>query len=129
MVDHSLLKTTILLLVSDPVVLSVLTETLEGEGYMVLATANLGQAVDRLKRCEPDLLITRTYVQGLPGHDAATYLRTKCTQMRVLLVGDLLDDARLQYRESLAGFEVYPKPYTAADLLQKVKDVLSKPRG
>lgn len=129
MVDHSLLKTTILLLVSDPVVLSVLAETLENEGYMVLATANLGQAVDQLKRSEPDLLITRTYVQGLPGHDAAMYLRTKCNKMRVLMVGGLLDDARLQHREALEGFEVYPKPYTAADLLRKVKEVLRKPRG
>ena len=129
MTDSSLLNTTILLLVSDPVVLSVLAETLESEGYMILATSSLGQAVDQLQHCEPDLLITRTYVQGMPGHDAATYLRTKCTKMRVLMVGGLLDDARLQYREALAGFEVYPKPYTAADLLQKVKDVLSKLRG
>ena len=129
MTDSSLLNTTILLLVSDPVVLSVLAETLEHEGYMVLTASSLGQAVDRLKSSEPDLLITRTYVEGLPGHDAALYLRTKCTRMKVLLVGGLLDDARLQYRESLAGFEVFPKPYTPTDLLQKVKDVLSKPRG
>jgi hypothetical protein len=44
-VDHSLLKTTILLLVSDSVLLSVLAETLEREGYTVLATGDLGQAV------------------------------------------------------------------------------------
>jgi DNA-binding response OmpR family regulator len=128
-VDHSLMKTTILLLVSDPVVRSVLEETLELEGYTVLATGDLGQAVDRLKECTPDLLITRTYVQSLPGHDAAMYLRTKCMGMRVLMVGGLLDDERLRYREALQGFEVYPKPYTAAELLQKVKDVLSTPRG
>ena len=123
------MKTTILLLVSDPVVRSVLQETLEHEGYTVLATADLGQAVDRLKQCMPDLLITRTYVQSLPGHDAAKYLRTKCLKMRVLIVGGLLDDERLQYREALQGFEVFPKPYTAAELLQKGIDVLSKPRG
>jgi CheY-like chemotaxis protein len=45
MVDHSLMKTTILLLVSDPVVRSVLKETLEREGYTVLATGDLGHAV------------------------------------------------------------------------------------
>jgi CheY-like chemotaxis protein len=129
MTDNSLLNTTILLLVSDPVVLSVLAETLESEGYMVLATSSVGQAVDQLKHCEPDLLITRAYVQGMPGHDAATYLRTKCTKMRVLMLGGLLDDPRLQHREAVAGFEVYPQPYTAANLLQKVKEVLSKPRG
>jgi len=125
----SSITATILLLVSDPVVRSVLKETLERAGYTVLATGDLGQAVDRLKQSQPDLLITRTYVEGLTGHDAAIYLRTKCLKMRVLIVGGLLDDERLQYREALQGFEVYPKPYTAAELLQEVKEVLSKPRA
>jgi DNA-binding response OmpR family regulator len=128
-VDHSLMKTTILLLVSDPVVRSTLKETLELAGYTVLAAGDLGRAVDWLKDCTPDLMITRTYVEGLPGHDAAIYLRTKCLTMKVLILGGLLDDDRLQYREALQGFEVFPKPYTAAELLQEVKDVLSKLRG
>jgi len=128
-VDHSLLKTTILLLVSDPLVRSVLEETLESEGYSVRATGDLGQAVDRLKESVPDLLITRTYVQTMPGHEAAKYLLTKCPTMRVLMVGGLLDDKRLRYRAELQGFEVFPKPYSAAELLQKVKDVLGKPHG
>jgi DNA-binding NarL/FixJ family response regulator len=127
--DRSLIKTTILLLVSDPVVRSVLDEILQREGYMVLATGYLGQAVDRLKQSAPDLLITRTYVQGMPGHDAAKYLRTKRPRMRVLILGGLLDDERLQHREALQGFEVFPKPYTVAELLQTVKHVLSKPYG
>jgi DNA-binding NarL/FixJ family response regulator len=96
---------------------------------MVLATGDIGHAVDRLKECTPDLLITRTYVESFTGHDAAIYLRTKCLTMRVLILGGLLDDERLQYREALQGFAVFPKPYTAAELLQEVKDVLSKPRG
>ena len=129
MTDRSLLKTTILLLVSDPIVRIVMQETLEQAGYMVMATGDLGQAVGRLKECAPDLLITRTYVQGLPGHDAAMYLRTKCLKMRVLMVGGLLDDNRLKNREDLEGFRVFPKPYSAAELLQKVKDVLAEPRG
>jgi DNA-binding NtrC family response regulator len=123
------MKTTILLLVSDAIVRSVLQETLEREGYTVMAAGGVGEAVDRLKKCSPDLLITRTYVQGLTGHDAAMYLRTKCTGMRVLILGGFLDDERLQNREALQGFRIFPKPYTAAVLLQEVKDVLSKPRG
>jgi DNA-binding response OmpR family regulator len=125
--NHSL--TTILLLVSDPIVRAVLAETLEREGYTVLSTGDLGQAVDHLKECTPDLLITRTYVKSLTGHDAAIYLRTKCHNMRVLMLGGLLDDDRLKYREELEGFEVFPKPYAAAEMLQKVRAVLSKPCG
>jgi DNA-binding response OmpR family regulator len=123
------MTTTILLLVSDPLVCSVLKETLESEGYTVLAAGDLGQAVDRLKMCVPDLLITRNYVQSLPGHEAAKYLCEKCREMRVLMLGGLLDDDRLRQREELRGFEIFPEPYTAAEMLKKVKNVLSKPRG
>jgi DNA-binding response OmpR family regulator len=130
--DYPLIKAkklTILLLVSDPVVRSILKETLGHAGYLVLAAGDLGQAVDRLKECTPDLLITRTYVEGLPGHDAARYLRTKRLGMRVLILGGLLDDERLRDREALQGFAVFPPPYKADALLQEVKTLLSKPRG
>jgi DNA-binding response OmpR family regulator len=123
------LTTTILLLVSDPVVRSILKETLQREGYTVLPTGDLGQAVDRLNECIPDLLITRTYVDSMPGHEAAMYLRTKCRGMRVLMLGGVLDDERLQYRAERQGFEIFPKPYSAAVLLQEVRRVLSIPRG
>jgi CheY-like chemotaxis protein len=123
------MKYTILLLVSDPVVRSVFKEALEYAGYTVLATGDLGNAVDRLKEMEPDLLLTRTYVEGMPGHDAAVYLRSKCLKMKVLIVGGLLQDDRLELRESLAGFEVFPTPYHRAELLEKVKQVLEKPRS
>jgi CheY-like chemotaxis protein len=122
------MTTTILLLASDPIMRSVLQETLEQAGYTVLATGDLGHAVDRLKDVTPDLLITRTYIQGLTGHDAAIYLRTKSPKMRVLIVGGLLDDDRLQVREVLQGFEVFPKPYPSAEFLQKVQEVLANPR-
>jgi DNA-binding response OmpR family regulator len=127
--DQSLITTTILLLVSDPLVRSVLQDTLEHEGYTVVTAGNLGNAVDRLKEITPDLLITRTYVESMTGHDAATYLRTKSHGLRVLMVGGILDDQRLKNRESLDGFDVFPKPYSAAELLQKVKEVLNKPRA
>jgi DNA-binding NtrC family response regulator len=127
-VADSFMKTTILLLVSDPIIRSVLKEILEREGYMVLATGDLGQAVDRLRECTPDLLITRTYIQSMPGHDAAIYLRSKCPGMKVLIVGGLLDDDRLQNREALQGFEVFPTPYSASVLLQKIREVISKSR-
>lgn len=129
MVDHSLLTTTILLLVSDAVVRSILKETLQREGYTVLPTGDLGQAVDRLNECSPDLLITRTYVESMPGHEAAMYLRTKCPEMRVLMLGGNLDDERLEYRAERQGFEIFPRPYSAAVLLQEVRRVLSIQRG
>jgi DNA-binding response OmpR family regulator len=124
MTDYSLMKTTIMLLVPDPLVRSVLEDTLKGGGYTVLAVGDLGQAVDWLKKCTPDLLITRTHIQSMPGHEAAMYLVAKYPAMKVLILGGLLDDERLLNRESLQGFSVFPKPYSATELLQEVKLVL-----
>jgi DNA-binding response OmpR family regulator len=123
------LKSTILLLVSDPVLRTVVEETLERAGYNVMSAGDLGHAVDRMGEMTPDLLIIRSHVQNLPGHDAAVYLRKKCMKMKVLILGGRLEDDRLQNREELQGFEIFPKPYAAAEMLEKVKEVLNKPRG
>ena len=124
--DNPLSKVTILLVVSDPLVRIVMDETMSRAGYTVVSTGDLGTAVARLREVTPDLLVTRTYIESMTGHDAAKYLRTKVPGMKVLLVGGLMDDDRLHYRESVAGFSVFPKPYTAQDLLEKVKEVLGK---
>jgi DNA-binding NtrC family response regulator len=111
---------------SDPLVRSVFGETLERAGYLVVPTGDLGSALDRLKESAPNLLITRTYVSSMPGHEAAKYLRASHPLMRVLILGGLLDDDRLRYREELEGFEIFPKPYTGAQLIEKVKEVLDR---
>jgi DNA-binding response OmpR family regulator len=121
-----MLNKTILLLMSDPLVRSIVCETLERAGYVVVSTGDLGSALDWLKHCTPDLLITRTYVSSLPGHEAASYLRAKRPLMRVLILGGLLDDYRLRHRVELAGFEVFPKPYSGAQLIEKVKEMLDR---
>jgi CheY-like chemotaxis protein len=101
-------------------------EALEREGYSVLPAGGLGTAVDYLKRSIPDLLITRTYISGMTGHEAAKYLRNTCAHMRVLMVGGILDDDRLRYREELEGFAVFPKPYTKSQLIDAVKGALAE---
>jgi DNA-binding response OmpR family regulator len=122
------MKATILLLTSDPIVRSVIQETLEKAGYSVLPAADLGAAIDRLKQATPDLLVIHSYIESISGYDAAVFLRTKCNGLRVLMVGGLIDDDRVQYRMTLEGFAVFPKPFAAAALLEKVEDVLRKAR-
>jgi DNA-binding response OmpR family regulator len=119
---------TILLLISDPVVRAAVRDALEHGGHSVVAVGDLGTAVDRLKEFTPDLLIIRSYIEDIPGYDAATYLRTKCRGLKVLMVGGLIDDDRLVNRMALEGFEAFPTPYPAAALLEKVKEVLAKGR-
>ena len=118
----------ILLLISDAVVRSAVRDALEHGGYLVTAVGDLGTAVDRLLESPPDLLIIRSYIEDIPGYDAATYLRTRQPGLKVLMVGGLIDDDRLVNRMELEGFEVFPKPYPATALLEKVKEVINRPQ-
>jgi CheY-like chemotaxis protein len=127
MAQNTTLDKTILLLTSEPVVRLVIREVLERAGYVVMATGDLGNAVDRLGECKPDLLMISPYVETITGHEAAKYLQARCPSMRVLMVAGLLDDDRLQYRAELEKVEIFPQPFKAAELLNKVKDVFSEP--
>lgn len=119
-----MINKTILLLISDGLMRSAVTETLEKAGYVVVSTGDLGSALDWVTNCTPDLLITRSYVSSMTGHEAAKYLRGKRPLMRVLMLGGFLDDDRLRHHEALQGFEIFPKPYSGAQLTAKVKEVL-----
>jgi DNA-binding response OmpR family regulator len=115
---------TILLLASDAIIRTVLHELLEAQGYVVLPASDLSGALDWLGRSKPDLLIVRPYLSGIPGPEAARYLRTKCNGLRILMVAGFPDDNRLQYRASIDAIDIFPKPFTAAEFIQKVSDVL-----
>ena len=123
------LETTILLLISEPLVRLVIQEVLERAGYLVVATGDLGNAVDRIHETSPDLLIISPYVETITGHQAAKYLQSRCPTMRLLMVAGLLADDRLQYRAELERIEIFPEPFTASQLIEKVRQVMSEPVG
>jgi len=125
MVGKTEMLSTILLLSSEPVVRTVIREALERAGYVVLATGDLGSAVDRLKDGRPDLLLIHPYVDTMPGYEAAKYLHTRCPPMKILMVAGMLDDDRLKYRAELESVVVFPQPITAAQLVEKVHAVLA----
>ena len=121
------MENTILVLISEPLVRQVIREVLEQAGYVVMATGDLGVAVDRMNEAKPDLLIIAPYVETISGHDAAKYLQSRWQSMRILMVGGLLADDRLQYRAELDKIAVFPPPFTASQLLDKVAQVLAQP--
>lgn len=122
------MEITILLLTSEPLVRVVIQEFLEKAGYVVMATGDLGTAVDRLAEAKPDLLVISPYVETITGHQAAMYLQTRCQSMRILMVAGMLADDRLQYRAELDKVEIFPQPFTGLQLLDKVAAILSEPR-
>ena len=83
------------------------------------------QMEELLRKYSVDLLIVRPYLDSVSGHDAAIYLRKQCPGLPVLIVSGLLHDMNLETREAVQEFEIFPKPFAAADLVIKVRQVLS----
>jgi DNA-binding response OmpR family regulator len=117
-------KATILLFCSESDVPAILRGALEEAGYLVLSATGLDSAIEWLEDCKPALLIVRPYLEGISGHEAALFLRTKCNGLRVLMVAGLPEDDRVVYRESLSAVEVFPKPFAVAEFLEKVAAML-----
>ena len=115
---------TILLLSSEPLVRTIMTEALRHAGYVVSATGSFGAAVDLLADGEIDLLIIRPHVDSISGYEAAKYLHARNPAMAVLIVAGVPDDERIRYRDDLEGFKRFPPPFTAAQLLDKVDEIL-----
>jgi CheY-like chemotaxis protein len=128
MPSKSPMQTTILLLISEPLVRQVIREVLERAGYFVMATGDLGTAVDRLGEASPDLLIIAPYVETISGNQAAQYLQSRCLSMRILMVAGLLADDRLRYRAELEKVVIFPQPFTGPQLLNKVQEILAEPK-
>ena len=115
---------TILLLDSDSVTRAALHDAFQSAGYLVVTAGDLGEAVDRLDEIRPDLLITRPYINSMPGRIAANYLRSKHPGLPVLIVAGFVDDDRLNVQNEIEEFYTFPKPFSRDELLTNVRDVL-----
>jgi DNA-binding NtrC family response regulator len=116
---------TILLLDSEPSMRAVLRDVLQDAGYLVAPAGDISDAVARLTEVRPDLLITRPYINSMPGRVAADYLRTKQHGLPVLIVSGFLDDDRPTVRNTIGEFHTFPNPFSRDELLAKVKEVLA----
>jgi len=119
---------TILILDSEPSMRACLRDALSDAGYLVVTAGDLGEGVDRVSEMRPDLLITRPYINSMPGRMAADYLRGRRPGMPVLIVAGFMDEDRLNDENAIGEYFVFPKPFVRAELLSNVKDVLSKAR-
>ncbi len=129
MASFSSSDVTILLLDSDSVMRAALHDAFQSAGYLVVAVGDLGEAVDRLNEMRPDLLITRPYINSMPGRIAANYLRSKHPGLPVLIVGGFVDDDRLNVQNAIEEFYTFPKPFSREELLANVADVLQTIRS
>jgi signal transduction histidine kinase/DNA-binding response OmpR family regulator len=121
---------TILLVEDDPQVRQVTERVLKRSGYTVLSAGSAQEAIDvcAAYASAPDLLLTDMTLPGGNGHELALRLRGRHPHVRALYISGYTE-ASIARRGGLpAGTVMLAKPFTAAALARRVRDVLDEAR-
>ncbi len=114
-----------ILLVEDDEDVRVLTaKILRARGYSVLDVTGAGQAKSAVEGGPPfDLVLTDVVMPKTSGPELVERLRTRDSDFKVLYMSGYSDNTSKAYR-LVGGSELLDKPFTPADLLRKVHEVL-----
>ena len=114
----------IVVLDPEPVVRSVLCDILERSGYQVESVETFQQAIEVIENAKPDLILTNVYLPGIAGREAIRRLKELRPELPVLMVSGLPDEDLIGEWVGRDGFDTFPKPFKAQELLHKVRTML-----
>jgi two-component system cell cycle sensor histidine kinase/response regulator CckA len=122
---------TILLVEDEPILREWVKQVLEDKAYRVVEA---GTGVEALKTWDEqngkiDLLLTDMVMpEGMTGRDLALQLRSRTPELKIIYTSGYSDEVSAKDAE-LPGIPFLPKPYTAPQLAQLVRDCLDAKPG
>ena len=121
-------RESILFVEDDPDVARVVMRSLEGLGYHVLRADRVDLALRILATDEGsiDLLITDVVLPDQTGFDLSALAREMRPHLRVLFISGYTPDAVREHERELGPIELLSKPFTRAELAEKVRDLLDR---
>jgi len=120
---------TVLVVEDEPALRQLFDRTLGGAGFKVLLAADGAAALETSAgyTAEIHLLLTDVVMPRMGGRAVAEALRAARPGLKVLLMSGYPDHASLRDAGSQAKLELLSKPFTAAELLRKVREALDAP--
>jgi CheY-like chemotaxis protein len=127
----AMLGTETVLLVEDEVTIGLFaSRLLRSAGYTVLTVGSAEEALALLEQPKQrvHLLLTDVVLPGMSGLKLATQIGPAHPEIKILYMSGYTDDAtlRLSVRHQVTHF--LGKPFTAAELMRKVREALDSPR-
>src|SRR6185436_6515599 len=101
---------------------------LEREGYRVFVAENGNDADQRFaeRAAEIDLVVTDIVMPGCGGPELAARLRLRRNDLRVLYMSGYTEQSAAGTLALTGAPPMLQKPFTAADLRRRVRDVLDR---
>jgi DNA-binding response OmpR family regulator len=118
----------ILVVDDEPKIRNIVTSYLRQEGFDVSEATDGPSAVTKAKRLEPDVVILDVMLPGFDGIEVLRQIRTESDVYVIMLT------ARSEETDKLIGLSVgaddyVTKPFSARELVARVKAVLRRSRG
>jgi two-component system, cell cycle sensor histidine kinase and response regulator CckA len=120
-----------LLLVEDETSLrEIVRESLESCGYHILSAKDGSEALDicAARGAAIDLMLTDVVMPGMSGRELADRLRVSRPDIAVLYMSGYTDDAVVRHGLLAEDMALVQKPFRAAALARRVREVLDKRR-
>jgi DNA-binding response OmpR family regulator len=113
------------LLVADDseTVLLMLQRRLEMEGYEVNTASDGVEALDRVKKDEPDLILLDAMMPNMSGVEALEKLRASGSKVPVLIISAHLDAQEPERMQKIGADGCVPKPFEWEDLIARIEEL------
>jgi PAS domain S-box-containing protein len=123
-------RETILLVEDEEDVRALAREVLERQGYTMLEAADGVQALQRYESegDRIDLILTDVVMPRMSGRELVDRVQLTRPTMRVLYMSGYTEDAIVRHGVLESSMRLLSKPFRPIDLIQKVREVLDKPR-
>ena len=121
----------VLVVEDEPEIASIITTTLEEEGFCVLAAKSAEEAIDIVENseAEPCLLVSDIMLPSMNGVQMSRTLLKRHPQLRFLFISGYNQEERGPYGELREGGNFISKPFTITSFLEMVHTILERGRA
>ena len=120
-------KKTVMVVDDEKIILKVVEDILEPEGYNVVSAISGEEALDKLKKVRPDLILLDFYMPGMSGKELCERIRAdnKLKNIKVaFLTVATFSQKDIKELNNLFVLDYIPKPFEYRDLIKRVKKII-----
>ncbi len=118
---------TIMAVDDESSLLELIKAILGAEGYNVIAVSNGREALDKLKKTKPDLVLLDMMMPGMSGREVCEKIRadpgTKDLKVAFLTVAKFSESGKDKLKK-MGVSDYITKPFDNADLLKRIKKII-----